>query len=96
MVNLTSVHSCRPPWFPLEDPSSVDCQNSCSLGPFIEDVGKFNAILTPPSYRGIFLLLCTYPLANLTPPLKNANVLNEWALWDFQKHVCLIASSLTS
>ena len=51
LANLTSVHSCRPP---LEDPSSVNCQNSCSLGPFIKDVGKFYAILTPPSSRRQF------------------------------------------
>ena len=67
MVNLTSVHSCRPPWFPLEDPSSVDCQNSCSLGPFIEDVGKFNAILTPPSYRRHFFTAMYLSIGEFDP-----------------------------
>ena len=56
-------HPEWPPLFPLKDPSSVNCQTSCSLGPFIEDVGKFNAILTPPFYRRQFFTAIPFKMS---------------------------------
>ena len=51
-------------------------------GPFIKDVGKFLRFLTPTLLPSAVFYY--YPSANLgnfcPPPLKNANVLNEWSL----------------